>query len=72
MKMRKRKLKIPKASETGLKCPLCGGHTLCRDVSLEDGWYVEVCLGGKLRFEDGEEVYEFSCPYWWAGFQKRG
>lgn len=68
-----KKVKIPKPKVVGLRCPLCGNRTLCRDVSPQDKWYVEWCMGGRLRFkeidEDGEEVvYEFECPYWWADF----
>jgi len=73
---KKKVMEIPRPSREGLKCPLCGNRTLCRDVA-PDGWYVEWCAGGRLAVldkevdEDGVEQivrHEFNCPYWWAGF----
>lgn len=34
--------------------------------------YVEYCTGGviKLFDEEADEVVEFGCPYWDAGFEK--
>jgi hypothetical protein len=59
-----------------LECPVCGGHTVQRDVSLEDGYYVEWCQDGTIRErrvndkgEETDEFEEFECPYFDAGFE---
>jgi len=71
----KPKFSIPKPAKKDLKCPACGGHTVQRDVSSADGWYVEFCVGGQLRVAtkvDGREIFEsVSCEYWGSGFGQR-
>jgi hypothetical protein len=63
---------VPEPKKKGLECPVCGGKTVCRDVG-EDGYYVEWCSGGVLKWLDEEtgEIEEFECPYWDAGWERR-
>jgi hypothetical protein len=63
-------LKPPKKNErktqTGLKCPRCGLNTIVRDVSPEDGYFVEFCQGGFV-FKDAEGHTKVPCGYWGSG-----
>jgi hypothetical protein len=72
---RRKKLVIPKPTKKGLPCPACKGHTVQRDVSPEDKWYVEVCINGQVTVStrvDGREIFEkVDCEYWGAGFEQR-
>ena len=74
--------RIPEPKKKRLKCPVCGGRTVNRDVSAEGGYYVEWCSGGVLtltlpfavderRESDIEFITnEFKCPYWDAGWER--
>ena len=73
--------RIPEPTKKRLECPVCGGRAVSRDVSAEDGYYVEWCYGGVLTLtlpfveKDRESVIEFitnefDCPYWDAGWEK--
>jgi hypothetical protein len=64
--------RIPEPKKKRLVCPVCGGYTVSRDVSSEDGYYVEWCLGGviKVTGDEANEVVEFDCPYWNAGWER--
>jgi hypothetical protein len=63
--------KIPEPKKKGLECPVCGGHTVNRDMSSEDGYYVEWCYGGHFVVdEETGEAETFECPYWNAGWER--
>jgi len=66
------RVRIPEPKKKGLECPVCGCRTVNRDVSPADGYYVEWCSSGVLRFRDEEtdEVEEFDCPYFDGGFDE--
>jgi hypothetical protein len=70
MKLKGVPKRVPEPKKRGLLCPVCGCHTVNRDVG-EDGYYVEWCSGGVIKVQDetGETV-EFVCPYWDAGWEK--
>jgi len=69
------KVAVPKSTRTGLSCPCCKGHTVQRDVSSEDRWYVEYCVGGIVRVStkvEGREIFEsVPCEYWGCGFEPK-
>lgn len=48
---------------TTRKCPFCENNSLHKDVSPEDGWVVEYCIG-ELEFTYESEEFKQSCPYW--------
>jgi len=59
---------------TGLKCPACKGNTVQRDVSPEDHYYVEFCIGGTVfvtrKDKDGKErQVPVDCEYWGVGWE---
>ncbi len=68
-----------KPSITGINCPACHGRTVSRDVSSDDGWYVEYCIGGVILISQRDEHRQIiegkfirvPCEYWGAGFGKR-
>lgn len=71
----RQKTEEPKPTKKGLKCPVCGGNTVMRDVCPEDRWYVEFCYGGKIVIEDEEKDEQdkfvvFECPYYDAGWER--
>lgn len=83
---REKPIPIPVSVETGLECPICGGKTVSKDVSQEDGWSVYFCMGGTLKVRNFEEqplvfkssmgdeytpvMINFSCPFWYARFER--
>jgi hypothetical protein len=67
------RVKKYKPTKKGIECPVCGGHTVERDIA-PDWYYVEVCISGKLILVDdtGEMKDEWlSCPYWNTGWEER-
>jgi len=64
--------KIPEPSMRRGKCPVCGGFTVCTDISSADGYYVAYCVGGEVKIKgvDGK-VYVEECDYWDTGFARR-
>lgn len=64
---------------TGLRCPACRGSTVERDVSSDDGYYVEFCSGGTVtvsakdfngKIIEGKFI-QVSCEYWGTGFVRK-
>ena len=75
------KVAVPKPTRTGLFCPSCKGHTVNRDISSEDRWYVEYCVGGTVRVSvkvfdrEGKRLQDkwedVPCEYWGCGFEPK-
>ncbi len=71
------KMGMPEPSKKGLKCPACGARTVNRDISEEDGWFVEFCVGGEVKivsrtdsYLDGKVITKVvPCEYWGVGFE---
>lgn len=55
-------------TEKGIKCPICGLDAVIREVSSEDGYYVEFCQGSVTgNAQKGNESKE-PCKYWNSGW----
>ena len=75
------KVVVPKPTRTGLHCPCCKANTVNRDVSLEDSWYVEYCVGGTVKVSvkvfnrEGkrlpDKLEDVPCEYWGCGFEQK-
>jgi hypothetical protein len=63
-------------TQHGIRCPACGKSTVQRDISEQDGYYVEFCSGGTVQVthktpEEKEVTVTEDCEYWSTGWIKK-
>ena len=59
-----------------VRCPVCGTHSVIRDIAPDDGYYVERCTkevplveNGKVTLTDQGNVVMTNCGYWGTGWE---